>query len=85
MLWLRVIPECRHAQVAPLPFRTSYKKRIEEWGYPCAFLLTMLLLGFLLAAFFIRWNSINELFFGLAFFHIYAEFLAFLCNILTRH
>lgn len=84
ILWLRVIPECRLIQEAPLPFRTSFKKRTEDWGYPCAFLFILLLLGFLFAAIIIRWDSINELFFGLAFFHIYAEFLSFLCNKLTR-
>ncbi len=84
ILWIRVIPECRMNQKAPIPFRTRFKKREEDWGYLTAIILSLILLGFLLAGIFCRWNLINELFFGLAFFHIYAEYLAFAFQKLTH-
>ncbi len=78
LLWIRVIPDCRFEKKATMPFRTKFKKLRTDFGTLLSSALVIVVAIFLLAPLFLRFNVINDLFFALAFFHIYAEFLAFL-------
>lgn len=84
ILWIRVIPACRLKQKATIPFRRYVKNAIDDFGRPAAYCLLFSLVCFLLSGLFFPWNLINDLFFGLAFFHIYAEYLAWFLRKLSN-
>ena len=77
VLWIKVIPECRLSLQRPIPFRMYFRRFKQEWGEQKATLSICLLILFFLLAFLIRWDFLNNIFFALAFYHIYAEYLAF--------
>ena len=56
----------------------AFRRLKLEWGEQKAYWSAFLLIGFFLLAFLIRWDWINNVFFALAFYHIYAEYLAFM-------
>lgn len=78
VIWIKIIPECRLQLKRPIPFRMAFRRLKLEWGEQKAYWSAFLLVGFFLMAFLIRWDWINNVFFAIAFYHIYAEYLAFM-------
>lgn len=82
ILWIRIIPACRLQQKGTITFRKYIKNLIKNFGRPWAYSLLFLMTGYIFGGLFCPWNLINDLFFGLAFFHIYAEYLAWFLRFL---
>jgi hypothetical protein len=75
-LWIKVIPECRLGLEKSIPFRASFRCLQKQWGDRKAVLLLLMAIGFFIAANVIRIDLVNEIFFSIAFYHIYMEYLA---------
>lgn len=85
LLWIKVIPECRLKQAKPTSFRIGYRIWKKQWGSSGAIGFLLIIVGFSVSGLIFKWHTINMVFFAIAFYHIYAEFLAFaLCERLTK-
>ena len=76
LLWIKVIPECRLNIHRPVPFSRSFRTLQQEWGRQRALFAILLVIGFGIASVLLRVDRVNDVFFSIAFYHIYAEYIA---------